>query len=629
MLAAILAILGVAFAGTIGIGAISSLIRNRGGRGESSSSGSSEPEEEEKREPKRKKKKEKRKGLDEDRTEEPEVTEDDELDFIKRPKKKDPVGEDEHEPSEEDVPGEPHEEEPKKTKDDFTQIADLVRGQMLTDTEEYYRMVDAKVRTMKLDPNTEEHREIVAETMKRDWDTRVKGFNKYLDSCLERLTDENADQIYHEADAFFEKNYSLEKRIAFVTKPDGVVERASAKYRIYDEKMRESGIASFMDRTETSMSPQVILPREHIGAITRKYLGDIVGGSKKVDEFERDLSEAIAGVKNEMSVADSLVTIYDEVFNQGERIADLERFRASAEKWIVATDKTLQEMTEKLDFETLAQMTRDVETLKAKLEGIGENETVVGKLKELEKNIGKTYAKKFEEIEKALESNKTKVADIEKEIISIKNSLKAKVNSATMTSKLKTLEAKVTELETKLTERLDKMSEEIATLTEKVDGNNKEVTKLLEEKLTEFLESDQGMLMFANNFAKMMKSKNPEVKRIVETAIIDKIKRYLNTKGGREKFDPIIINKINNVIVNNPEITNNIVDIVIKKIQEGQVIIDGNTEHKEGNVYITVNGDVYGVNMSEVLADAIGTITINGQVQGVSVENKPGKGSKK
>ena len=620
MLAAILTILGVAFIGTIGVGTIGSLIKNRG-KGDTSTP--SYTRSEEKTEPKKKKKKE--------RLHKPEATMEDKIgpdespyDPIRREGvSRDPVVKPEDDIVTEEIA------EPKKTKEEFIEIADLVRNQLLIDTEEYYRMVDERVRTMNIDPDTEEHRAIVSQTMKRDWDNHVRGLNNYLNSCVGKITDENADQLYHEADAFFDRHYSLEGRLEYVTKPEGIVERASAKYRIYDEKMRESGIASFMDRTETSMSPQVILPREHIGAITRKYLGDIVGGNKKVDEFERDLSEAIAGVKNEMSVADSLVTIYDEVFNQGERIADLERFRASAEKWIVSTDKTLQEMTEKLDFETLAQMTRDVETLKAKLEGIGENETVVDKLKELEKNIGKAYAKKFEEIEKALESNKTKVADIEKEIVSIKNSLKAKVNSATMTSKMNALEKKVVELETRLTERLEKMAEEIATLTEKVDGNNKETNKLLEEKLTEFLESDQGMLMFANNFAKMMKSKNPEVKKIVETAIIDKIKRYLNTKGGREKFDPIIINKINNVLVNNPEITNNIVDIVIKKIQEGQVIIDGNTEHKEGNVYITVNGDVYGVNMSEVLADAIGTITINGQVQGVSAENKPGKGSKK
>ena len=66
MLAAILAILGVAFAGTIGIGAISSLIRNRGGSGDSSSSGSSEPEEEEDRKPKKNKKKDKKRGLEEE-----------------------------------------------------------------------------------------------------------------------------------------------------------------------------------------------------------------------------------------------------------------------------------------------------------------------------------------------------------------------------------------------------------------------------------------------------------------------------------------------------------------------------------------------------------------------------------
>lgn len=627
MLAAILAILGVAFVGTIGIGAVSSLIQNRRGRDDTSSAESSDPEQEDK--PKTKKKKrEKEPEREEEKSDEIEETRDD-LGFIKRPKKKDPVGVDEEQDVEE-VPEETVTEEPKKTKEDFIQIVDLVRGQMLADTDEYYRMVDEKVKSMKLDPATEEHRAIVAETMKRDWDNHIKGLNNYLDSRLSILTEENADQIYNDSDAFFDRNYSLERRIAFVTKPGGAVERASSKYRIYEEKIRKSGIYSFMDRTENSMSPQVILHREHITAMTRKYLGDIVNGTtSKVDEFDRNLTVSIADVRESMSTADSIVSLYNDVFNQGERIADLEAFRTSVEKWIESTDQELQSMAEKLDFEALSRMTQDVEKLKAKLEGIGENETVVGKLKELEKNIGKAYAKKFEDIEKAISDSNKKVADIEKELTAVRNSLKAKVNSATMTSKFKALETRLTELETKLSERLDKMAEEIALLTEKVDGNNNpDINKLLEEKLSEFLESDQGMLMFANNFAKMMKSKDPEVKRIVETAIIDKIKRYLNTKGGKEKFDPIIINKINNVIVNNPDVTNNIVNIVIQKIQEGQIVIGGDTKREDGNVYITVNGDVYGVNMAGVLEEAVKSITINGDVIGIN-PNQNGKGSKK
>lgn len=622
MLAAILAILGVAFIGTIGIGAVGSLIKNRGKGGSSTSSSSSTSDDDKKKEPKKKKKNEREEEREAEREEERE----EDIPFVRRKPKDDPVGAD-------DVESEEEEKAPvkeKRTKAEFIQVAEMVRNQMITDTQEYYNMVDSHVKTMKLDPNTEEHRAIIAETMKRDWDSRVKGYNNYIDFCLGKITEENADEIFNEADKYFDEHYSLEGRLAFVTKPGGVVELASSKYRIYDEQIRSSGIYNFIERTGDSISPQVILPREHIAAITRKYLGDIVNGTtKKTDEFDRNLTEAIAGVKNEMSVADSLVSLYDDVFNQGERIADLEKFRVSAEKWIVSTDKTLQEMAEKLDFNALAQMLEDVESLKAKLEGIGEEETVLGKLQELEKNIGKAYAKKFEDIEKALQTSTKKIGDIEKEIVSLKNSLKAKVNSATMTSKMKALEKKVEELETRLTERLDKMAEEIASLTEKVDGNNKEVNKLLEEKLSEFLESDQGMLMFANNFAKMMKSKNPEVKKIVETAIIDKIKRYLNTKGGREKFDPIIINKINNVIVNNPEITNNIVDIVIQKIQEGQIIVGEGTERKEGDVYITVNGNVYGVNMKEVLEQAVESIVINGNVYDQSSGNQQGKGSKK
>ena len=308
MLAAILAILGVVFAGTIGIGAVGSIIQNRDKKTPSAGTPASKPEKP-KREKRKKKAPEPERAPERDPVREPETPrrprggEDPLPDPIGRsgrrgvdPRPAPPVGGEVVEEVPEEMPQE------KMTKEGFLEVIDLVRSQMTIDTEEYYRMVDARVREMNLDPNTEEHREIVSQTMKRDWDRYVAGLNNYLDDCVSKLTDENADELYHTADRFFDNRYSLEKRYAYVTKPNGIVEKASSKYRIYEEKMRESGILGFMDRTQTSMSPQVILPREHIEAMMRKYLGDIVGGSKRVDEFERDLGQDIAGVKNEVSV---------------------------------------------------------------------------------------------------------------------------------------------------------------------------------------------------------------------------------------------------------------------------------------------------------------------------------------
>ena len=131
MLAAILTILGVAFIGTIGVGAIGSLIKNRN-KGGASTPSSTKPEEKSK--PEKKKKKERTHGQEEvheeelgrgDRTGDP----------SRRIKRDDP-------PTEPVVKSEESKEpeeivEPKKTKEDFIEIVDLARNQMIIDTEEY------------------------------------------------------------------------------------------------------------------------------------------------------------------------------------------------------------------------------------------------------------------------------------------------------------------------------------------------------------------------------------------------------------------------------------------------------------------------------------------------------------
>ena len=500
----------------------------------------------------------------------------------------------------------------------FKSVIDNAKKTMQSDIEKYKTLVKEMLETQDLEPYADEKKEIVSEAMNRSIVAYVNNKTNMLDKFLKKVNSENVNELAKEV---LEKFKYLTPKAYFDSLCEsGYTNRVLDKTKAYFEIFMDESMQEFLERSAINKDLYVCQLRSNVTNIAESFKSDIGDKMKTVNSFVGELKTHRGYIDIEFIKTSEFEEVKNKVLDVENRIEDLENLEKDTEKIIDSYKQIFENIKNKIDFDVLENTVKEVRIIKNQLKGIDEKETVVGKLNNLEKVLNKSFA---ENLEKKINAVKKDICDgrLREAEESIKRLWDWQGRHMRATEKdrdtIKNLQIDAItfkSLNESLNQKIQELTSSIAELSEKIGENNIENDKDLAGKLKELLETDSGMIMFANNFEKMLKSKNKEVRKIVDDAIADKIKRYLKNKPGKE----ILVNNITNIIENNSEISNNIVTQVIDRIRE--VSSQSTLQGEENN--ITIQGNVGVCDLDEIFEEVLASNNIVVQVNVYNNSNK-------
>ena len=393
------------------------------------------------------------------------------------------------------------------------------------DTAKIDDLIAKKLNSLKLNPNTKEHKAILTKAMKTRW---TETSQKYIEQVQKVMTNLKDDDNF---EAILAKVPTLASAETFVEKCETtLIPNISEKYAYYVEEKAKLDLSALDTKEEKNRATKVYAAKDAIDALFAKIENMIVNGTKVAD-FKASTNADFKAVASEIETVKSFTQIKKNLQDTIEATKALDKNKANkadVDNAIKALAKQIAENKSQIDLIDLKPLSEAIKSLQDKFGK--SDEELTKKLTAFEQKIekmidekiseavkGKVDAKDFTEYKEAI---KTILAEYEKKLTS---------------TDLASLERKVEEL----TKAYENVYGEISvTVKKEVEAMKKSINKgiairignALKKKLAEFDEKHKTEII---NIA-IVEFKNIAVSTVTgamtDDEIIDKVVDAINEK---------------------------------------------------------------------------------------------------
>ena len=383
-------------------------------------------------------------------------------------------------------------------------------------------IIEEKVSNIKLNPNNDKSKELVAKALESSWNHIVNAVNSKVDSMLEEADKENID-LERVTERMPKVNYAW-----FDSKgADKVVEKTMIKANLYFNAVED--ISSILNKFKDNDDSNVVKSKLFVVQIMKNIEKKIVSAEISPTMFEIDLERDILIIKdavNDMGRNQYFTSIMRDIVNLKAKNDSLnDKIEVYADKLKSLSDMELNEMKE-----TIEELLENDKINRSQIE-----------------NLWKALAK---EMSNRSQQDIEIKAEIKENLLKVREALSKKANIEVVNDNLKKISNKCKILSTS---ELKKLSDVVKKLQESLDGVEERFKKVvekeldgLEDNLREFLKKS-----LAIRIGKKMKEFESKQEKEKEKIIDDIVKKLEETpvKLTDEDVDKIVDSVINNMTI--------------------------------------------------------------------------------
>ena len=387
-------------------------------------------------------------------------------------------------------------------------------------------LIDQKLKSLKLDPDTEEHKKFIKEAMKSRWESTANKYIAQVQRVMDNLKEtDNFEQIIAKVPV-------LASAETFVDKcENSLIPAVSEKYRYYYAEKEKINIDSLdMNKKENRSSMKVISSKEVVDALFKKIENMIVNDTKIAD-FKASANADFKLIANEVENAKEFAKIKKNLQKTIEDVRALDKksnvTKENVEKAIADLAKQVSENKKSLDLIDLDTIDKELKLLNEKFGKLDEN--LQKKLVNFSKSTQKLIDAKVKETVKGtvgttLETYKNEISFI---IGKLEGRLDA-IDYVTMINKFEEL--------TKAYEEVDKhiddaVKAEIEAMKKSINkGISVRIGNILKKKLKDFDDMHKEEII---NIAIIEAKKivvQTAAEKITEDEMIDKVIEAINER---------------------------------------------------------------------------------------------------
>lgn len=386
-------------------------------------------------------------------------------------------------------------------------------------------LIAKKVNSLKLNPNTQEHKTVLAKAMKSRWEDTSRKYIAQVQRVMENLKDnDNFEEV-------LAKVPTLASAETFVEKcENSLIPAVSEKYAYYVSEKEKIDLSELDVKDKNNRTSKVYAARDVVDALFSK-IENMILNDTKVADFKASANADFKTISNEVETVKEFKKVKKNLQNAIEATKALEKNKASkadVETAVKDLAKQIADNKAQLDLIDLKPLSEAIKGLQDKFGKY--DETLAKKLTAFEASVGKMVEAKIAEAVKG----KVDAKDLSKHIEDVKTVL-AEYEKKLSSTDLASLDKKVAEL-TKAYE--DVYGQISATVKKEVDAMKASINKglavrignVLKKKLADFDEKHRTEII---NIA-IVEFKNIAVSTVgnamTEDEVIDKVIDAINER---------------------------------------------------------------------------------------------------
>lgn len=263
---------------------------------------------------------------------------------------------------------------------------DLVKA----DNEVVDKLIKDKIDSLKLNPDTKEHRDFLTKAMKTRWISTTSGYVSKIEKIMKNVSE---DAKYDEV---MSKVPTMASAEVFIEKCDNLLSSVSEKYAYYAEE-KEKVMKEAVSITQKNMLSKMAASQDIIDALFAKIEGMIIDGTKVASfktsanaDFKTILNE-YANLKEFKKVKNNFTALLHTLKDELDSKAD----KKTIENTLDEIRNQVKENKEKIDLVDLSKVYRTIAALQKKvgvsIDGLKEEmqQLIESKVKDAKENIAK------------------------------------------------------------------------------------------------------------------------------------------------------------------------------------------------------------------------------------------------
>ena len=387
-------------------------------------------------------------------------------------------------------------------------------------------LITKKLSSLNLNPNTEEHKNFIRAAMKTRWESTASKYIAQVQKVMENLKDTD------DFEKVLAKVPVLASSETFVDKCEGsLIPSVSEKYRYYCAEKEKVDISALdLSKKENRTSMKAIASKEVVDALFAKIENMIVNDTK-VSDFRVAANADFRVIANEIANVNEFAKLKKNLQKTIEDVRAIEKksnaTKEDVERAIADLAKQVAENKKSLDLIDLDAIDREIKALSEKFGAM--DESLQKKLASFAKSTGRLIDTKVKETVKGTVG--TTLETYKNEISYIIGKLEGRLDAIDYV----TMIAKFEEL-TKAYEEVDKhiddaVKAEVEALKKSINrGVSVRIGNILKKKMKDFDEAHkQEIINFAIIEAKNIVIQTTEQK-MTEDEMIDKVIEAINEK---------------------------------------------------------------------------------------------------
>lgn len=289
-------------------------------------------------------------------------------------------------------------------------------------------VIAKKLDSVKIDPDTKEHRELLEKAIKSRWNSVSQKYIAKVQNSIETLNNKSDLQ------AVLDTNKPFVGVESFVDKCEkSVLANVSEKYRFYENERKKISLDNVDLSNKKNRTAKIIASKDMIDSLFDETINMIINDTK-VDDFKVNATTNFRTIKNEVENINEFMKIKRALELSLSSVAKLDKSKASKEdvdKKINELAKVVGQYKEKVDLIDLKAINDSLDKLEKDFKGL--DASLDAKLKKFKSNVAIMTNRKINEVIKNTVS-RTDLNVFMAEVRGILDGFKHRLNSNDLSS---------------------------------------------------------------------------------------------------------------------------------------------------------------------------------------------------